>query len=63
MRTPTDAVYPYHSVYDSQRFEELYADPGFYRHVCFYIKSLLRDLNRAAGGSRATLGSIGSTSH
>lgn len=32
--TPTDAAYHYHSVYDSQRFQELYADPGFHRHVC-----------------------------
>ncbi|KAG5648992.1 hypothetical protein DXG03_000341 [Asterophora parasitica] len=31
--TPTDAVYHYHSVYDSQRYQELYADPGFHRHV------------------------------
>jgi N-acetylated-alpha-linked acidic dipeptidase len=31
--TLTDAVYHYHSVYDSQRFQELYADPGFHRHV------------------------------
>jgi len=31
--TPTDAVYHYHSIYDSQRFQEIYADPGFYRHV------------------------------
>ncbi|KAG6821633.1 hypothetical protein H0H93_000142 [Arthromyces matolae] len=31
--TPTDAVYHYHSIYDSQRFQELYADPGFHHHV------------------------------
>ena len=31
--TPTDAVYHYHSVYDSQRWQEVYADPGFDRHV------------------------------
>ncbi|KAJ4474266.1 Zn-dependent exopeptidase [Lentinula aciculospora] len=31
--TPTDPVYHYHSVYDSERWEEIYADPGFYRHV------------------------------
>ncbi|GLB33889.1 putative vacuolar protein sorting-associated protein 70 [Lyophyllum shimeji] len=31
--TPTDAVYHYHSIYDSQRFQEVYADPGFHRHV------------------------------
>lgn len=28
-----DAVYHYHSIYDSQRWQELYADPGFHRHV------------------------------
>ncbi|KAE9399632.1 Zn-dependent exopeptidase [Gymnopus androsaceus JB14] len=31
--TQSDAVYHYHSVYDSERWEEMYADPGFYRHV------------------------------
>ncbi|KAF8165479.1 Zn-dependent exopeptidase [Crassisporium funariophilum] len=31
--TPTDAVYHYHSVYDTQTWQERYADPGFYRHV------------------------------
>ncbi|KAF8897846.1 hypothetical protein BD779DRAFT_1432452 [Infundibulicybe gibba] len=31
--TPTDAVYHYHSVYDSQRWQETYADPGFQRHA------------------------------
>ncbi|KAG6866447.1 hypothetical protein C0991_003965 [Blastosporella zonata] len=31
--TPSDAAYHYHSVYDSQRFQEVYADPGFHRHV------------------------------
>ena len=64
VRTPTDAVYPYHSIYDSQRFEELYADPGFYRHVCRHIIiPELNDPNRAAGGCRATPGVISSTSH
>ncbi|KAF9058016.1 Zn-dependent exopeptidase [Panaeolus papilionaceus] len=28
-----DPVYHYHSIYDSQRWQELYGDPGFYRHV------------------------------
>lgn len=28
-----DAVYHYHSVYDSQRWQELYGDPTFERHV------------------------------
>ncbi|KAF4619807.1 hypothetical protein D9613_005167 [Agrocybe pediades] len=31
--TPTDAVYHYHSIYDSQAWQERYADPGFHRHV------------------------------
>jgi len=31
--TPTDAVYHYHSIYDSRRFQAVYADPGFHRHV------------------------------
>ncbi|KAH7930723.1 Zn-dependent exopeptidase [Leucogyrophana mollusca] len=28
-----DPVYHYHSVFDSQRWQELYGDPGFSRHV------------------------------
>ncbi|KAG8832874.1 hypothetical protein FRC17_000444 [Serendipita sp. 399] len=31
--TLTDAVYHYHSIYDSQTFQETYADPGFHKHV------------------------------
>jgi N-acetylated-alpha-linked acidic dipeptidase len=31
--TPSDAAFHYHSVYDSQRWQEQYADPGFHRHV------------------------------
>ncbi|PFH51392.1 hypothetical protein AMATHDRAFT_3053 [Amanita thiersii Skay4041] len=31
--TPSDAAYHYHSIYDSQRWQEVYADPGFHRHV------------------------------
>ncbi|KAJ3551654.1 hypothetical protein NM688_g4581 [Phlebia brevispora] len=31
--TPHDAVYHYHSIYDSQRWQEIFADPGFYRHT------------------------------
>ncbi|KAI6035044.1 Zn-dependent exopeptidase [Pisolithus orientalis] len=31
--TPTDAVYHYHSIYDSQAWQERYGDPGFHRHV------------------------------
>ncbi|THG94618.1 hypothetical protein EW026_g6888 [Hermanssonia centrifuga] len=31
--TPSDAVYHYHSIYDSQRWQEIYADPTFSRHV------------------------------
>ncbi|KAK7005957.1 Zn-dependent exopeptidase [Favolaschia claudopus] len=29
--TPEDAVYHYHSIYDTQRWQEMYADPGFHR--------------------------------
>jgi N-acetylated-alpha-linked acidic dipeptidase len=32
--TRSDPVYHYHSVYDSERFQEIYADPGFVKHVC-----------------------------
>ncbi|KAI6034495.1 hypothetical protein PISMIDRAFT_672633 [Pisolithus microcarpus 441] len=31
--TPTDASYHYHSIYDSQTWQERYGDPGFHRHV------------------------------
>ncbi|KAF9478208.1 Zn-dependent exopeptidase [Pholiota conissans] len=30
---PSDAPYHYHSIYDSQAWQERYGDPGFYRHV------------------------------
>lgn len=32
-----DPVYHYHSVFDSQHWQEVYGDPGFSRHVCFGI--------------------------
>ncbi|TFK88929.1 Zn-dependent exopeptidase [Polyporus arcularius HHB13444] len=32
-RTLFDAAHHYHSVYDTQRWQELYADPGFVRYV------------------------------
>jgi len=31
--TLSDSVYHYHSVYDSERWQELYGDPGFGRHI------------------------------
>ncbi|KAI4526580.1 Zn-dependent exopeptidase [Schizophyllum commune Loenen D] len=31
--TSRSPAYHYHSIYDSQRWQELYADPGFHRHV------------------------------
>ena len=31
--TLSDPVYHYHSVYDSERWQEIYGDPGFVRHV------------------------------
>ena len=39
--TTSDAVYHYHSIYDSQHWEEVYGDPGFYRHVRYLSKGLL----------------------
>ena len=32
--TRSDPVFHYHSVFDSERFQEVYADPGFVKHVC-----------------------------
>ena len=32
--TPSDPVYHYHSIYDSEYFQENFADPTFQRHVC-----------------------------
>jgi N-acetylated-alpha-linked acidic dipeptidase len=29
----SDAVYHYHSIFDSQHWQEEFADPGFHRHV------------------------------
>ncbi|KAF9058017.1 Zn-dependent exopeptidase [Panaeolus papilionaceus] len=31
--TPSDPVYHYHSIYDSQSWQERYGDKGFHRHV------------------------------
>jgi N-acetylated-alpha-linked acidic dipeptidase len=31
--TSTDAIYHYHSIYDSQHWQEVYGDVGFHRHV------------------------------
>jgi N-acetylated-alpha-linked acidic dipeptidase len=31
--THSDAVYHYHSVYDSHRWESQFSDPGFFKHV------------------------------
>ncbi|KZP07972.1 Zn-dependent exopeptidase [Athelia psychrophila] len=33
IRTPTDAVFHYHSCLDNEMWQETYADPGFHRHV------------------------------
>ncbi len=35
--TPYDAPYHYHSIYDSVQWQQVYADPGFHRHVCFRL--------------------------
>lgn len=37
-----DPVYHYHSIFDSQHWQEVYGDPGFFRHVCFRINAILR---------------------
>jgi len=31
--TLSDPAYHYHSIYDTQLWQEAYADPGFHRHV------------------------------
>jgi hypothetical protein len=31
--TRSDPVYHYHSVFDSERWQEVYGDPGFVKHV------------------------------
>jgi hypothetical protein len=31
--THSDPVYHYHSVFDSERWQEVYGDPGFVKHV------------------------------
>jgi N-acetylated-alpha-linked acidic dipeptidase len=41
--TLSDAVYHYHSIYDSEAFQEKYADPGFHKHVRF-VESFYRPL-------------------
>ena len=35
--TLSDPVYHYHSVYDSESWQERFGDPGFHRHVCMMI--------------------------
>lgn len=40
VRTPTDAVYHDHSIYDSLRWQEQYADPNFSHHVSLRFSSL-----------------------
>lgn len=41
--TEGDAVYHYHSIYDSERWQEVYGDPTFSRHVRIVI--LLRPIS------------------
>ena len=44
--TPTDAVYHYHSIYDTQLWQERFGDPGFTRHVSQPLyRNSLRPLN------------------
>lgn len=35
-----DPVYHYHSVYDSEKWQETYGDPGFVRHVSVFLDLL-----------------------
>ena len=42
--TLQDPVYHYHSIFDSQRWQELYGDPGFFRHVRVSISTMIRSL-------------------
>ena len=35
--TLSDPVYHYHSVFDSQVWQERYGDPGFHRHVSLFL--------------------------
>ena len=52
----TDAVYHYHSVFDSERWQEKFADPGFFRHVRRFdlILSLSSDVSLFRSRSRST---------
>ena len=45
--TLSDPVYHYHSVFDSQVWQERYVDPGFHRHVRLIVR-----LRRIASSSR-----------
>ena len=46
--TMSDAVYHYHSVYDSQAWQERYGDRGFHRHVRRDLRSLFNLLQRSS---------------
>ena len=63
--TPTDAVYHYHSIYDTQRFQEIYADPGFYRHVDSFpcVDNLHTEFTWVVGCCGEASRTIGSPSH
>jgi len=58
-----DAVYHYHSIYDSFRWMELYGDPGFSRHVCVLPKRccFVKLTGYHLGCGRQTFGVDGST--
>ncbi|KAI0276320.1 Zn-dependent exopeptidase [Russula aff. rugulosa BPL654] len=45
--TRSDPVYHYHSVFDSERFQEVYADPGFVKHVAIAKNMGLQTLRLA----------------
>ena len=67
--TPTDAVYHYHSIYDSQQWQEVYADPGFHRHVrllarlCVQLSSSARYTGHRCEASGFGVFAIGGRDH
>jgi hypothetical protein len=54
--TRSDPVYHYHSVFDSERFQEVYADPGFVKHVGIEKSSLGHSTHMFLGCRRKELG-------
>ena len=61
--TLSDPVYHYHSVYDSQAWQERYGDPGFYRHVGDSQNLLFAQMTFVVGCGCKIPGSCQSASH